>query len=112
MRPSNYDQWFYPTYIESDPPGARIEVNGEYVGTTPLQITLPRMYRSAWLGLLLGGQRIVSADPLTIMAYPIHSGQYTQTKYIGMDQATPRHIFFQIDLVPTERRQQIELDIR
>ncbi len=110
--PSNYTQWFYPTLIESDPPGVKIEVNGGYEGNTPLTIVLPRMYRSEWVGLLYGGTRITSVDPITIIAYPVLPGQYTQTKYIGMDQGVPRRMFFDMGLVPTAQRQEIDLNVR
>lgn len=49
--PSNYEQFAYPTRIESDPSGARIEVNGEYIGKTPLHIVLPRQYSTTWGGV-------------------------------------------------------------
>jgi len=111
MKPSNYSQWFYPTYIESEPSGARIEVNNEYIGKTPLTKILPRTYRYQFKGLLFGGNQITTLGSVAITAYPVKPGQQTQTKYIGSDQAMPRHIFFDMSLVPANPPQKIELDI-
>lgn len=36
------------TLIESDPPGARIEINNQYVGTTPLRVDIPRRSNYNW----------------------------------------------------------------
>ena len=73
--------------IESDPPGARIEINNQYVGTTPLRVDIPR--------------RDAQWDPIsvTIIANPIVPGQQVQTKYIGPNEPTPTHVFFDMNLV-------------
>jgi hypothetical protein len=75
------------TLIESDPPGARIEINNQYVGTTPLRVNIPRL-KSDW-----------STISVTIRANPISPGQQVQTKYIGSDESTPTHVFFDMNLV-------------
>lgn len=76
------------TLIESDPPGARIDIGSQYVGTTPLRVNIPRV--SVW-----------GNDPNTVIvtANPILGGQQTQTKIIHSDESTPTHIFFDMNLV-------------
>ncbi len=78
------------TLIESDPPGARIEINNQYIGTTPLRVDIPR--RDAEWDLI----------PVTIIANPTIPGQQVQTKYIGPDEPTPTHVFFDMNLVRKE----------
>ena len=75
------------TFIESVPPGARIEINNQYVGITPLRVDIPRL-NSEW-------------DPISVMiiAYPVMPGQQVQTKYISYDEPTPTHVFFDMSLV-------------
>jgi hypothetical protein len=75
------------TFIESDPPGARIEINSQYVGVTPLRVNIPR--------------RDAEWDPIsiTIVASPVIPGQQVQTKYVGHNEPTPTHIFFDMSLV-------------
>jgi hypothetical protein len=75
------------TLIESDPPGARIEINSQYVGTTPLRVNIPRL-DSNW-----------STISVTIIASPINPGQQVQTKYIASNESTPTHVFFDMNLV-------------
>lgn len=108
--PSNYNEWVYPTLIESEPPGVRIEVNGEYVGITPLRMELPRAYRYGWVGLLRGGNAITWVDSMVVKAYPNNPGHYTQVKYIKANQYPPRQMHFDMRLKPAPT--QIELEVR
>ena len=101
----------HETEITSDPPGARIEINNEYLGTTPMKLVIPRRYQSEFLGLINGGTRITAVAPLRIVAYPVSPGQYTQTKYVG-NEPTPWRIFFDMHLEPAPQRNEIRQDIR
>jgi hypothetical protein len=80
------------TLIESDPPGARIEINNQYVGNTPLRVNIPRLNTA------------LDTISVTIVATPIIPGQEVQTKYIGFDEPTPTHVFFDMNLVSTKNR--------
>lgn len=78
------------TLIESVPSGARIEINNQYVGTTPLRVDIPRLQYD-W-----------SSNSVTILAYPISPGQQVQIKHISFDEPTPTHVFFDMNLVKRE----------
>jgi hypothetical protein len=56
------------TDILSDPPGARIEVNGNYVGDAPVTVTLEQ-----WADGVIKGRQLVRA-------LPKESGHYTQER--------------------------------
>jgi hypothetical protein len=86
------------TLIESDPPGARIEINNQYVGNAPVRVDIPRIDPNTWMN-----------NSVTIVANPILPGQQVQTKYIGMNDPTPTHIFFDMNLVSTKN--QIDVNI-
>lgn len=75
----------YEIEIISEPLGARIEINNEYIGQTPMSHT------SSWVS---------GVEPVTIIAYPIYPGQYTQTKVI-LNRPAPHRIFFDMRLKPT-----------
>lgn len=75
------------TLIESDPPGARIEINNQYVGNAPLRVNIPRL------------NSVLDPISVTIIANPIIPGQQVQAKYIGIDEPTPTHVFFDMNLV-------------
>ncbi|MFH0984278.1 MAG: PEGA domain-containing protein [Candidatus Omnitrophota bacterium] len=76
------------TLIESDPPGARIDIGSQYVGITPLRVNIPRT--DYWSG---------SKRSVTIVANPVLPGQQVQIKIVGSDDPTPTHIFFDMNLV-------------
>ena len=48
--------------IDSDPPGARIEVNGEYIGVAPTTYTIrgndDRSFNGSWVGTTLFSPRL------------------------------------------------------
>jgi len=76
----------YEVEFISDPPGAKIEVNNNYIGETPL--------KQFWNGLY---------DRWTIIkivAYPIQAGQYTQSKSFFASDGLPRKVYFNMNLVP------------
>ncbi len=100
----------HETEIASDPPGARIEINNEYIGTTPMKLVIPRRYQSEFLGWINGGTRITAMEPLRIVAYPVAPGQYTQMKYIG-NEPTPWRLFFDMHLEPAPGRHEIKEDV-
>jgi hypothetical protein len=66
--------------VESSPPGARIEFNDAFVGTTPCRIRVP------------GG---VGHD---FKALPLPSGGSTQIKRFDAGSDIPEHLFFDMRL--------------
>jgi PEGA domain len=79
--------------IISDPPGARIEVNQDYLGDAPITIKVPQ----------INGR---FANSTTIRALPGQAGGYVQTKVffaqmgpVGADEI-PSRILFVMSLAP------------
>ena len=87
------------TLIESEPPGARIEVGGQYVGTTPLRVNIPR-------------QNIYgSGNNVLVVANPVTPGQQVQRKMITYDEVTPTHMFFDMNLVSVPNSSTVNLNL-
>lgn len=86
------------TLIESDPPGARIEINSQYVGVAPLRVDIPRLDSD------------LNTISVTIVASPVIPGQQVQTKYIGFNEPTPTHVFFDMNLVSTKNQIDVNLN--
>lgn len=90
----------YVIKITSSPSGAKIELNNDLIGESPLKYRLNdrfKAYDRFSNGLIL-------QDPkpryLTIKAYPISEGQFLQTKRINLMQPFPRNIYFDLSLAP------------
>ncbi len=81
-----FDYKQYKVQIISEPPGAKIEIDNDYVGTTPLTQVL-----DGHVGMFTTS---------VIKAYPIEQGQYVQTKIIYGNQHMPRKIYFNMNLKP------------
>jgi hypothetical protein len=75
--------------VISDPSGARIEVNNDYVGDAPLSIRVPE---------LDGNFTIDTA----IRATPTQEGQYVQSKWFSYGSAVPSRILFTMGLGPAQ----------
>lgn len=94
--------------IESDPPGARIELNEEYIGDTPLEYTL------------LGGHKRQFSEnhPLYIFrASPTAAVGYVQTKVFHSRDprvdSIPKHLFFDLRLHAADNKDvDLHLDIK
>jgi hypothetical protein len=73
------------TRIDSQPPGARIEVNESVVGTTPCDVTL-----------LQRGEHHLLRQRVIVKAYPPDGsqGQYPQEKFLVSHQEAPEHLLF------------------
>ena len=81
----------YTTQVISDPPGARIEVDGAYLGDAPMVIT----WKTLWPGGLLGGYEFHR-----INALPTHAGHCVQSKTFSgaLGERLPNRIFFDTGL--------------
>jgi hypothetical protein len=83
----------FTTVIDSDPQGARIDVNGDYVGKTPTSYTVQgnadRSFNGAWVQ---GGDIVFTATP-----------PYDQTNlYIQKKSFSPSAFFKQGDHIPEQ----------
>lgn len=94
--------FFYKNYeieIISDPPGAKIEWDGDYIGITPLKHTINGPYNGP-------------DSFIRIVAYPIYDGQQTQVKFTRLNKFLPRKIYFDMDLIKTPKRNDVNLTIK
>ncbi len=88
--PSDDPQPHYTILVESSPPGARIEFNDAFVGTTPCRIRVP-----GEAGRKFGyGQMFKHI----FTALPSEAGGYTQTKDFPKGSEIPEHLFFDMRL--------------
>lgn len=73
------------THIDSQPPGARVEVNENVVGTTPCDVTLFQR-----------GEHHLLRQRVIVKAYPPDGsqGQYPQEKFLVSHQQAPEHLLF------------------
>ena len=100
----------YMVSVETSEPGARIEVNDDYVGNAPLTLKVwgdkKRRFRS------LGGGHFV------IKAYPVQAGQTVQTKRFRTGGAPfapvdiiPKHLFFDLNLQTVEPVKRYDVNV-
>ena len=93
----NYPRYtHFPVDIISDPPGAKIEINGNYIGATPCSTTI-----QGWTA-----SRVICFDT-HVKANPTQPGHYTQHKTYYRPQRFRRHgmtiphtIYFNMTLQP------------
>ncbi len=85
----------YYVSIDATPPGAKIEANGETVGTTPLQLKI--------FGDTDGTFHDFGADFYVIRALPVATNQYVQTRFFGTgrwfgpEDRIPRELHFDMN---------------
>ena len=75
------------THFISEPPGTRIEVNGNYIGTTPVDFTLPQTPNHHKL-----------KGDVTIIAMPSSPDQKQQQKILRHRQEAPAQVLFDMTL--------------
>jgi hypothetical protein len=78
------------TRVQSDPPGARIEVNANTVGTAPVDITLPQK-----------GKHHKLNGRVLIRAVPTQPGQHVQEKVLFYRQLVPENVLFDMNREPS-----------
>lgn len=81
------------THIQSEPSGAKIEVNEDYVGTAPVEVKLPQV----------GKHHRLKAH-VTIRAIPIDPGQYEQEKQLYYNQWAPEKVLFDMTRKPSSSK--------
>lgn len=85
----------YKVTVESAPPGARIEVNDDYVGQTPLTLTI--------FGDKDGTFHNFGSKDYIIRALPISTNHFLQTKvfrtggWFSDEDQVPKRIFFDLE---------------
>ncbi len=85
----------YKVEVESSTPGARIEVNDDYVGRTPLTLTI--------FGDDDGTFHNFGSKDYIIRAFPVATNQFIQTKvfrtggWFSEEDRIPKRIFFDLD---------------
>jgi hypothetical protein len=86
------------TQFISNPPGARIEIDGDYIGNAPKSYTWPRRYQT--------GERF--SEEVRITAFPSGPKQYPQSKFYGnypnQHPLIPERICFDMTLLPATSR--------
>lgn len=88
--PADDPQPHYTILVESSPPGARIEFNDAFVGTTPCRIRVP-----GGVGRKFSSGKILGHD---FKALPLPSGGSTQIKRFDAGSDIPEHLFFDMRL--------------
>lgn len=91
----------YEVLIETSDPGSRIEVDGEYMGVSPLTVTIWGDKDGTFHG---------SGDGYTVFkAYPVKPGQYIQTRkflngaqafMFGQQDRIPKRLYFDLNQKP------------
>ncbi len=85
----------YDVLIEASPPGARIEANGEVVGTTPLHLKI--------FGDKDGTFHDFGSYFYIVRALPVVTNQYVQARYFRTgrhftpEDYVPKHIYFDMN---------------
>lgn len=99
----------YLVALESSEPGARIEVNGDDVGRTPMTLKI--------FGDKDGTFHNFGSDTYVIKVFPLRAGQYAQTKifrtgaWFSAEDKIPGKLFFDLGLEPVSSNQKIEVNI-
>ena len=84
--------------VDSEPPGATIEINNDVKGHTPCDILIPVLPN----GNLLGG--------IEITAIPNRPGDFVQHKLLLGGRPAPKHIFFNMALGPPRPTIDVHVD--
>lgn len=98
----------FVTKVISIPSGARIELDGDYLGDTPLEIN--------WeVGEVYSSRGLFRRNHI-IKALPLYEGQYVQIKVFRggfqhyQSDKVPKRIFFDMNLVRVPTRYEIDID--
>jgi hypothetical protein len=77
------------TEVISEPPGAKIAVDGQYLGTAPVTLTLPQSANNHRL-----------RKSVTIVAMPLVPGQRLQQKVLWQNMEAPHDVVFEMGQAP------------
>ncbi len=102
-----------PFVVESEPPGALVDVNGVSLGATPTQIQLRCVKR--WVGVLNApGGWAYANPPYAVTVYPSRQAPgISQTKWVNpCEIATPPgRLHFNLGLDSVTPRQRIDIQV-
>lgn len=87
----------YTIEVESDPPGARIEVDEDYLGQAPKSISVTRKCTKKKFTF---AEPMFFCDHILIRALPTRGGHCVQTKILDGDKPIPARLFFDTRLCP------------
>ncbi len=87
--------------ILSKPPGAKIEVNNDYLCDAPCNIYVQRP----------GFWDMEECKSLLVTAIPSERGHYVQKKHLSCDDKLPRRIFFDMRLHSVSPTEPMNIDI-
>jgi hypothetical protein len=87
-----------PVSVISTPPGADVDLNGAYVGTTPTELAIPCSRH--WVGVLNSADGwAYDSRPISVTVYPTENSQGdAQTKTIDPCQAGGAALTLKFDL--------------
>ncbi len=71
--------------VESDPPGALIQLNGKVIGQAPIVFSIP---------VTMANDKWIMKESVTVAALASENGEYTQTKYFERWSPAPQSIGF------------------
>jgi hypothetical protein len=112
-------QSVFPVYIDSDPPGAIVEINGFQIGQTPFSYEINAT--DSWVGVnntpdgwsIKDG--IINIQALPSPAFPNNKTYYTSTKQINLNQIPKNEkklkIFFNLNLGPLKQYSPVEINL-
>jgi hypothetical protein len=90
----------YETRVITEPPGVKIEVNNDYIGTSPCTVTFCGRRGRLFRGLC------------TINALPLEPGQWVQRKFFYDRAPIPKVVYFDMKLTPANPDVNINLNQR
>ncbi len=100
----------YMVPVETSEPGARIEVNGDDVGKSPLTLKI--------FGDKDGTFHNFGSYQYVIKAYPVRPGQYVQTKvfrtggWFTPEDRIPTRLYFDLSVEPTGATQKTDVNVK
>lgn len=92
------------TLVETEPSGAFVEINGSYMGDSPVKIS--------WNKLFADKPHLADAETLVVKAYSKHEGHFTHAKTLdrnikeGPMAFPPRRIFFDLAVMPMAKSEE------
>jgi hypothetical protein len=112
---SCYRQVVRQIFVTSEPSGAKIEVDGEYVGDAPVTVSVP--IKCTWVGLAYSsdGYGLSWEEKLRtihLRALPSISGQYTQFKDLDIEKVFQKdvtRVYFDMRLEPVPNRYEYDI---
>lgn len=100
----------YYIHVEASAAGSKIEVNGDYVGDSPIDVKVFGDRDGTF-------HSFGNSSRFSITANPVHNGQTVQTKTWGTggwfqhEDMIPKRVYFNLDLEPVKPRERIDVNV-